>query len=295
MNKDSNNLSSISSRNARYAILRQIENNLIKNTSIKNINENLLGSIFNRVLIGSRNVQGGVKGIPAPYTVRNLRAGGINIPQAPKFFRPNESSIMGLGRQVRRLITGPKTTEQLSIKYGEIPEPGSQPNIGRMVAKVATKGLLRLASSGINIPTAKGNVNTDVVRRISPLQIASSAGNLKKGINTLLGPQKSPETVASPTPTTPTIPPAKDTAMGSKSITISTRDRAAELNTIKKELSSAEQDVFRRGERQIDLMRPENRIEFVRRYQAAQRKVQDILSRKKKLEAEGSGTYGLAP
>lgn len=268
----------ISGRNTRYVILNEVK-------------QNLLRSIINKNLLSSRNVRGGVKGIPAPYTIRNLRAGGINIPTAPKFFRPNESSIMGLGRRVRRMVVGPKTTEQLSKQYGEIPEPGSQPNIGRMVAKIATRGLLQLASSGINVPSAKGNVNTDVIRRMTLLGIAGAAGKVISNVNTLLGP-KSKE---SETSEKPTVDLPKEPSPGPKSPVVPTRNREAELAAVRYELAKAKADVARRGERLIDLMRPENRVAFVGRYQMAQKNVQNILARMRQLEAEGSGTYPLAP
>lgn len=148
MNKDSNNLSSISSRNARYAIYCKVKNIIMED--IYDVN---LPFMKNATQI-------------RPTFQPSLRRTFRLDKTMPSFFG-KKSGLMKLGRNIRSRITGPKTAGDIlsrmqnpttmdkisgSIKRGII--AGYKPVLGA-IAKIGVKAML---TPGVGIPTKRGNI-----------------------------------------------------------------------------------------------------------------------------------------
>jgi len=148
MNKDSNNLSSISSRNARYAIYCKVRNNIME--GIYDVNLPFMQTATQ------------IRPTLEPSLIRAFRLGRT----MPTFFGKN-SGLMKLGRNIRSRITGPQTADDIlqrmqnptkmdkifgSIRRGII--AGHNPILGA-IRKIGVKAML---TPGIGIPSKRGNV-----------------------------------------------------------------------------------------------------------------------------------------
>ena len=148
MNKDSNNLSSISSRNARYAIYCKVRNDIME-------------GIYDVNLPFMQNATQ-IRPTLQPSLTRTFRLDKT----MPSFFGKN-SGLMKLGRNIRSRITGPQSAGDIlnrmqnpttmdkitgSIKRGII--AGYKPVLGA-IGKIGIKAML---TPGVGIPSKRGNI-----------------------------------------------------------------------------------------------------------------------------------------
>jgi hypothetical protein len=222
MKNETNISSSISCRNARYAIYCKVHNDLKENNSIKQINEQFF-------------------------------SGGTPL------FQKLGSRLALAARKGLRAVRGPITTGQYSQKMGALPvqKPSilatALPKLGQMAIRTAL-------SSGLNFPTARGNV-TNPLKGVTNLGSVVRAGRAVSNAFRTNQPQE-PQTSTSPV-----------TATSGPKPFIITGQLASEIRSTQRELA-------RRSAQKIDLLPPSSRERFIAALRATENRLKDLIAQK---------------
>lgn len=227
MKNETNISSSISCRNARYAIYCKVHNDLKENNSIKQINEKFF-------------------------------SGGTPL------FQKLGSRLALAARKGLRTVRGPITTGQYSQKMGALPV--QKPSImAAALPKLATMGLRAAISSGLNFPTARGNV-TNPLKGVTNLGSVLRAGRAVSNAFRTNQPQE-PQTSTSPV----------TARSGPKPLMT-----AAQLAS---QIRSTQQELARRSTQEIDLLPRSSRISRIAALRATEQRLKD-------LQAQNTGILG---
>lgn len=221
MKNETNISSSISCRNARYAIYCKVHNDLKENKSIKQINEQFF-------------------------------SGGTPL------FQKLGSRLALAARKGLRAVRGPITTGQYSQKMGALPV--QKPSImAAALPKLATMGLRAAISSGLNLPSARGNVPNDLLRGVKNLGTVVRGG---RAVSNAFRTNQPQEQQTSTSPVTATS--------GPKPL-ITTAQLASQIR-------STQQEFARRSAQEIDLLPRSSRISRIAALRATENRLKDLIA-----------------